>query len=60
MILVNSDANIRGGGGDIFSSIKPSFVCHGYCWIALVHSLGWSARSEHKGVCLRNGSSCME
>jgi len=43
----------------LFSSLRPSLTCHGYCLIAHMHSGGWSVGSEHSGACLWNASFCV-
>lgn len=59
-ILVNDAAS--GGSEEVvlFSSMKPSFVCHGYWWMAHMHLGGGSIGFDHRGVGLWNDSLCVE
>lgn len=57
--LVSSEAS-RKQGEVLFSRMKPSLVCHGYCRIAHIHSMGWSVGSELSGACLWKDFCCVE
>ena len=41
-------------GGPLFSSVRPSSVCHGYFPTTHMHVVGWSIMSSQIGVCLWN------